>query len=165
MPETLLGAAATCSDGPVTLVPTGRLHAAPSAMLQTLTAAFDIVPSAGQSLRPRGPTTGDAEVLLLAAPGLAGGGADAGARRAPPRATLLDGADATVEQAMAGPDGATLAHVAATRRFRPDSPLFLLAEMADGPLTVHDLERLKVAPYRPDPVRLRVRSPRAGRRR
>jgi len=49
---------------------------------------------------------------------------------------------------MAGLDGATLAHVAAHGRFRPDSPLFSSLEMADGPLTVHDLERLQVAPYR-----------------
>ena len=49
---------------------------------------------------------------------------------------------------MAALDGATLAHVAAHGRFRPDSPLFSSLEMADGPLTVHDLERLRVAPYR-----------------
>ena len=152
MQETLLGAAADMlPDGPVTLVPTGRLHAAPWAMLPTLTGrAFDVVPSAGQWLRTREVRQPvDAKVLLLAAPGLAGGGAEmpvlAGHHQG---ATLLDGADATVERAMAGLDGATLAHVAAHGRFRPDSPLFSSLEMADGPLTVHDLERLKVAPYR-----------------
>jgi CHAT domain-containing protein len=31
---------------------------------------------------------------------------------------------------------------------RGDSPLFSALEMADGPLTVHDLERLRNAPYR-----------------
>ncbi len=88
-------------------------------------------------------------MLLLAAPGLGSGGSEvpllAGRH---PGATFLVGQDATVEKAMAGLDGATLAHLAAHGRFRPDSPLFSSLEMADGPLTVHDLERLKVAPYR-----------------
>ena len=152
MQEALFGPAADLlPDGPITLVPTGRLHAAPWAMLPTLAGrAFDVVPSAGQWLRVRevGPPA-DPKVLLLAAPGLGSGGAEvpvlAGHH---PGATLLDGAGATVEQAMAGLDGATLAHVAAHGRFRPDSPLFSSLEMADGPLTVHDLERLQVAPYR-----------------
>jgi len=150
--ETLLGPAAdTLPDGPVTLVPTGRLHAAPWAMLPTLTGrAFDVVPSAGQWLRAREvQPPADAKVLLLAAPGLGSGGAEVpvlvGHHEG---ATLLDGSDATVERAMAGLDGATLAHVAAHGRFRPDSPLFSSLELADGPLTVHDLERLKAAPYR-----------------
>ena len=150
--EALLGPAADLlPDGPVTLVPTGRLHAAPWAMLPTLAGrAFDVVPSAGQWLRAREVRPpADARVLLLAAPGLGSGGAEvpvlAGHH---PDAALLDGVDATVERAMAGLDGATLAHVAAHGRFRPDSPLFSSLEMADGPLTVHDLERLRVAPYR-----------------
>ena len=150
--KTLLGAAVDLlPDGPVTLVPTGRLHAAPWALLPTLAdRAFDVVPSAGQWLRAREvrPPAAD-KVLLLAAPGLGGGGAEvpvlAGHH---PGATVLEGADATVVQAMAALDGATLAHVAAHGRFRPDSPLFSSLEMADGPLTVHDLERLRVAPYR-----------------
>ncbi len=150
--EALLGPAADLlPEGPVTLVPTGRLHAAPWAMLPTLAGrAFDVVPSAGQWLRVREVRPpADAKVLLLAAPGLGGGGAEvpvlAGHH---PGATLLDGVEATVERAMAGLDGASLAHVAAHGRFRPDSPLFSSLEMADGPLTVHDLERLRAAPYR-----------------
>ena len=138
-------------EGPVTLVPTGRLHAAPWALLPTLAARpFGVVPSAGQWLRAREVRPpADQKVLLLAAPGLGSGGAEvpvlAGRH---PSAALLEGADATVDQAMAALDGATLAHVAAHGRFRPDSPLFSSLEMADGPLTVHDLERLRVAPYR-----------------
>ena len=45
-------------------------------------------------------------------------------------------------------DGARLAHVAAHGKFRADSPLFSSLELADGPLTVHDLERMKAAPHR-----------------
>jgi CHAT domain-containing protein len=60
----------------------------------------------------------------------------------------LTGAAATVEAALVALDGARLAHVAAHGRFRADSPLFSALDLADGPLTVHDLERLKVAPHR-----------------
>jgi hypothetical protein len=150
--ETLLGPAVDLlPDGPITLVPTGRLHAAPWALLPTLAARpFGVVPSAGQWLRAREVRPpADPKVLLLAAPGLGSGGAEvpvlAGRH---PGAALLEGDDATVDRAMAALDGATLAHLAAHGRFRPDSPLFSSLEMADGPLTVHDLERLRVAPYR-----------------
>ncbi|MFC7503177.1 CHAT domain-containing protein, partial [Nocardioides sp. GCM10030258] len=43
---------------------------------------------------------------------------------------------------------ADLVHLAAHGRFRADSPLFSALDLADGPLTVHDLERLQRAPYR-----------------
>ena len=49
---------------------------------------------------------------------------------------------------MAGLDGAASPTSRRTGTSGPDSPLFSSLEMADGPLTVHDLERLKVAPYR-----------------
>jgi CHAT domain-containing protein len=45
-------------------------------------------------------------------------------------------------------DGAWLAHVAAHGTFRADSPLFSALWLDDGPLTVHDFERLRRAPYR-----------------
>jgi len=150
--DVLLGPAADLlPDGPVVISPTGRLHAAPWSLLPGLSdRAFLLVPSAAQWLRaravqePRYPN-----VFLLAAPGLGSGGSEVPllAERHP-GATLLQGKEATVENAMAGLDGASLAHVAAHGHFRPDSPLFSSLEMSDGPLTVHDLERLKVAPYR-----------------
>jgi len=148
----LLGTAADLlPDGPVTVAPTGRLHAAPWGLLPTMMErSFGIVPSAAQWLRAREvrpPSKGP--VVLMAAPGLGSGGSEVPllATRHP-GAVLLEGGDATIEKAMTALDGATLAHVAAHGRFRPDSPLFSSLEMADGPLTVHDLERLRVAPYR-----------------
>lgn len=150
--DALLGPAADLlPDGPVVISPTGRLHAAPWALLPSLVnRPFSLVPSAAQWMRARAVRPPKkSRVLLLAAPGLGSGGSEVPllvSRH--PGATLLLGKEATVENAMAGLDGASLAHIAAHGHFRPDSPLFSSLEMADGPLTVHDLERLKVAPYR-----------------
>ena len=60
---------------------------------------------------------------------------------------LRDGA-ATVDDAMGALDGAGLAHIAAHGHFRADSPLFSSLDLADGPLAVHDFERLDRAPHR-----------------
>ncbi|MEO9324060.1 CHAT domain-containing tetratricopeptide repeat protein [Nocardioides sp. C4-1] len=149
--ELLGDAAGRLPDGPVTVVPTGRLHGVPWALLPALAGRpFAVVPSAAQWLRAhtvRAPT--GAPLVLLAGPGLGTGGAEvpvlAGRR---PGAVLLDGDRATVGAAMAALDGAALAHVAAHGRFRADSPLFSALELADGPLTVYDLERLDRAPHR-----------------
>ena len=45
-------------------------------------------------------------------------------------------------------DGAWLAHIAAHGTFRADNPLFSSIQLDDGPLTVHDFERLGRAPHR-----------------
>jgi len=44
-------------------------------------------------------------------------------------------------------DGAKLAHLAAHGHFRQDSPMFP-SVLDDGPLVVHDFERLHRAPHR-----------------
>jgi hypothetical protein len=144
-------AARLIPDGPVVLAPTARLHGVPWALLPTLAdRPFSIVPSAGQWLRarevrrPRRRRT-----LLVAGPALESGGAEVPvlAERFAD-AVLLDGTSATVESVLTGLDGADLAHLAAHGRFRADSPLFSALDLADGALTVHDLERLRRAPYR-----------------
>ena len=43
-------------------------------------------------------------------------------------------------------EGSSIAHVAAHGRLRTDNPLLSSLEMADGPLTVYDLERLDRVP-------------------
>ncbi len=149
--QTLLGdVAGLLPDGPVVVVPTAKLHGVPWALLPALAdRPFTVTPSAAQWVRASDavPTTG--RVALLAGPGLGTGGAEVPvlARRRPD-AIHLAGADATVEAALRALDGARLAHIAAHGRFRADSPLFSSLELADGPLTVHDLERLTAAPHR-----------------
>lgn len=140
-------------DGPVVLTPTARLHGLPWAILPALTdRPFSVVPSAGQWLRARDRRRSSRDrrrTLLVAGPGLDTGGAEVPLlASAHPDAVLLDGSDATLEAVMAGLDGADLVHLAAHGHFRADSPLFSSLDLADGPLTVHDLERVRRAPYR-----------------
>ncbi|WP_406130311.1 CHAT domain-containing protein [Streptomyces canus] len=150
--ELLLGpAAAQLGSGPVVVVPPGRLHRVPWALLPSLRErVFSVSPSASSWLRAREtvPPPGGRQVLVRG-PGLATGGAEvpelAGRHGS---ATVLEYDDARVPRVLAELDGAALAHIAAHGTFRADSPLFSALRMADGPLIVHDFERLDRSPYR-----------------
>ena len=101
------------------------------------------------------PTTGTAaptdrfggQVVLAYGPGLPHAEAEIDdlAQRYP-LAKPLVGADATAQAVAEALDGAQLAHIAAHGRFRSDNPLFSSLELADGPLTVYDLEGIRQAP-------------------
>ncbi|MEU6455841.1 CHAT domain-containing protein [Streptomyces sp. NPDC047065] len=224
--ELLLGpAAAHLGSGPVVVVPPGRLHRVPWALLPALRErVLSVSPSASSWLRASdtAPPPGGRQVLVRG-PGLASGGAEvtelaerygaagapgratpgvaapvattpgapgAGAYRGPegrtdgtpdraegtpgrtgrglgpadgygvpgggagaldrpvPRPSVLEGDAARVPRVLRELDGAALAHIAAHGTFRADSPLFSSLRMADGPLIVHDLERLDRSPYR-----------------
>ncbi|MEU6769902.1 CHAT domain-containing protein [Streptomyces sp. NPDC046759] len=150
--ELLLGeAAAHLGPGPVVVVPPGALHRVPWALLPALRErVLSVSPSAGSWLRAREtePPPGGRHVLVRG-PGLATGGAEvpelAGRHGT---ATVLEGEDARVPCVLDHLDGAALAHLAAHGTFRADSPLFSALRMADGPLIVHDFERLARSPYR-----------------
>jgi hypothetical protein len=60
----------------------------------------------------------------------------------------LAGRSATAARVLAAIDGTGLAHIAAHGTFRADSPMFSSLRLADGPMTVHDVERLRRAPFR-----------------
>ncbi|MER5544059.1 CHAT domain-containing protein [Streptomyces sp. NPDC002589] len=150
--ELLLGgAAAQLGSGPVVIVPPGALHRVPWALLPALRdRVLSVSPSAGSWLRAHetGPPPGGRQ-LLVRGPGLATGGAEV------PEladrygtATVLEGDEAQVPRVLEHLDGAALAHLAAHGTFRADSPLFSALRMADGPLIVHDFERLTRSPYR-----------------
>ncbi len=149
--DTLLGdAVSRLGDGPVVVSPTSRLHATPWALLPALAdRPVSVAPSAALWLRARGAEQSAGARVLIAGPGLETGGAeiDVLADRHPTSVLLRDGA-ATVERSLAALDGAGVAHVAAHGRFREDSPMFSSLDLDDGPLTVHDLERLDRAPHR-----------------
>jgi CHAT domain-containing protein len=61
--------------------------------------------------------------------------------------TLTHG-EATVQNVVRAFDGADQVHIAAHGRFRDDNPLFCSLELADGNVTVYDLERLSRVPQR-----------------
>jgi CHAT domain-containing protein len=62
-------------------------------------------------------------------------------------ATVLEEGDAATQRVLKEIDGCRVAHIAAHGDFRADSPMFSSLRLDDGPLTVHDLERLRRAPH------------------
>jgi tetratricopeptide (TPR) repeat protein len=150
--EALLGPAVRyLGDGEVIIVPPGRLHAIPWALLPALgDRVVSVAPSARAWLRARAvPPPSHRHVTLVRGPGLLTAGAEV-PQIAPlyENPTVLAGPAATTRQVLRSLEGAWLAHIAAHGTFRADSPLFSSLRMADGPLTVYDFEQLSRAPYR-----------------
>jgi tetratricopeptide (TPR) repeat protein len=150
--EALLGPAVEhLGDGEVVIIPSGRLHAVPWSLLPALRdRTVTVAPSVASWLRATStPKPKHDKVALVAGPGLETDGAevhDVAARY--PGATLLTGDAATAENVLAALEGASLAHIAAHGTFRADNALFSSLRLADGELTVHDLERLHHPPHR-----------------
>lgn len=147
--DRLLVAPLGLDTGEVVIVPTGALHGLPWGALPGLaTRSVTIAPSAGlwtdgrrRSRQPRG------RVVLATGPGVPGGTEEVAAlRNVYPDARALAGAAATAPAVLDALADADLAHLAAHGTFRADSPLFSSLLLADGPLTVYDLERLRAVP-------------------
>jgi hypothetical protein len=137
---------------PVVVAPPSSLQVAPWGLLPSLAGRpVSQTPSAALWLRTARPSRRDpgGRDLLVGGPGLPAGGRELVelARRRPGAVVLGEGS-ATVERALAAMDGASLVHVVAHGEFRRDNPMFSSLMLDDGPLTVHDLERLTVAPRR-----------------
>ncbi len=64
-----------------------------------------------------------------------------------PRARMLHGPASTAPAVAQALEGSHLAHVAAHGTFRADNPQFSSLELADGPLTVYDLEQISRPPH------------------
>ena len=151
----LLGAevARWVADRPVVVSPTSALHAAPWGLLPVLAGVpHSVVPSGRLWLRAReraGVPSGSGRSVFVSGPGLTTGGAEIDVV-APhyAAAVVLRHEAATVDATLEALDGAALAHVAAHGHFRADSPLFSSLDLADGPLLVHDFERMATPPYR-----------------
>jgi CHAT domain-containing protein len=150
--DAILGpAAAQLRDRPVVVVPPGKLHAIPWALLPALgDRVFSVAPSAQAWMRAQAARPPNRRHVALArGPGLITDGAEV------PliadlynEVTVLSDGDATAARVLSAIDGAWLAHIAAHGRFRADSPLFSSLHLHDGPLTVYDFEQLRRAPYR-----------------
>jgi tetratricopeptide (TPR) repeat protein len=138
-------------DRPLVVVPTGSLRSTPWPLLPSCAGRpVTVAPSAAMWLRAASRPQERLDVgrvVLVCGPRLEGAAAEiAELNRAYPSAARLDGPNATVEATLAALDGADVAHVAAHGRLRADNPLFSALELADGPLTAYDLERLPRAP-------------------
>ncbi|PZF81861.1 CHAT domain-containing protein [Jiangella anatolica] len=150
--QTMLGPAVReLGDGPVVLVPPSTMQSVPWGALPALRDRdVTVAPSATAWLRARTSVPPeDKAVALIAGADLASSGAEVGVLAGVyPDATVLTGGDATADAALAALDGAWLAHIGAHGRYRGDNPMFSSLELADGPLTVFDIERLQAPPYR-----------------
>ena len=150
--SSLLGsAAAELGDGPVIVIPPGRLQAVPWTLMPSLhDRAVTVAPSALTWVRARHKRPpAHRRVALVVGPGLVTGGAEVAQMRSGyPESVMLGNGSATAENVLGALDGAWLAHIAAHGTFRADNPMFSSLRLDDGPLTVHDFERLARAPYR-----------------
>ncbi len=139
----------TIGDAPLVLVPTGTLHALPWAALPSLRGRpLVVAPSLSVWLDlARLPVSRRRKTVVVAGPRLRHSRTEvrdvAALLRRP---IVLQGKAATAELALAALDGAALAHIACHGHFRSDSPLFSSLELADGPLNVYELQRLRHAP-------------------
>lgn len=142
----LLGAALD-GDGPVVVVPTAALAAVPWAALPSLRGRdVEVAPTLSLWCRAPVPYNGSGE-LVVAGPGLPHAEEEAAQVAAlRPDATVLAGEGATAEQVLAALDGAHTAHLACHGTWRAENPLFSALLLHDGPLTVHDLARVRRMP-------------------
>jgi tetratricopeptide (TPR) repeat protein len=150
--SSLLGsAAAELGDGPVIVIPPGRLQAVPWTLMPSLRdRAVTVAPSTltwARARHKRPPA--HRRVALVVGPGLITEGAEVAQLHSRyPESVMLGHGSATAEHVLGALDGAWLAHIAAHGTFRADNPMFSSLRLDDGPLTVHDFERLGRAPYR-----------------
>jgi tetratricopeptide (TPR) repeat protein len=135
-------------DRPLVVVPTGDLHALPWPVLPSLVGRSTVVaPSARLWQRASRGSRRSGRVALVAGPHLDHAEAEIAALAdGYPKAVVLTGAAATADAVSKAIDGASLAHLATHGHFRSDNPQFSALELADGPLTVYDLERLSEPP-------------------
>ncbi|MGH9269938.1 MAG: CHAT domain-containing protein, partial [Ilumatobacteraceae bacterium] len=140
------------SDRPLVIVPTGALHGVPWTALEVLRGrSVSVSPSlsgwsaGGRAARARADRRRRAG--FVAGPGLRFADHEvhtlATAYRRP---AVLTGSDATAERCLALLDRCDLVHLACHGAFRRDNPLFSTLTLADGPVTVYDLERVDELP-------------------
>jgi hypothetical protein len=140
----LLRALPELGDRRLILVPTGALHSVPWSALPSCSGRpVTVSPSATlwrSAARHRATELG--AVSVAAGPGLAGAYEEAHAVAALHRTTPLVGEAATVEAVLKAVETSDVLHLAAHGRLAVDQPLLSHLRLHDGPLVVHDLERL-----------------------
>ncbi len=97
--------------------------------------------------RPHPPRQGKRRSVVIAGPGLAGAEHEASAIGSLyPSGQVLSGDAAEVAAVLAILEGASIAHIAAHASFRADNGLWSSLQLADGVLTVYELEQLRRPP-------------------
>lgn len=135
-------------DRDLVVVPTGQLHSVPWSVLPSCAGRPVVVaPSATLWHAACGrPAVASGPAVVAAGPGLAGAREEAAAIAGIHGCTPLLDSAATADAVLAALPAADLAHLAAHGRLVPDNPLFSSLRFADGPVVVHDLERLRQVP-------------------
>jgi len=144
----------TIGERHLVVVPTGKLHGLPWSLLPSCHGRpVSVAPSAHTWLRAAvdaeaaSSPTSMPRTVLVAGPGLpAAVGEISSLAAGYDDATCLVGKQASVAVVLAALEGAECAHLAAHGRFRDDNPQFSAVTLADGPLTVFDLEGLRRPP-------------------
>ena len=146
--ERLLPARLRPSTRPVVIVPTGMLHGLPWGVLPALRGrTVSVTPSlTGWAIARRRDEPAE-RVVLIAGPALAHADAEVAALPVVhPAAAVFVGEEATADRCLDAIGRSDLAHLACHGAYRSDNPLFSTLRLADGALTVYDLERCKAMP-------------------
>ncbi len=136
-------------EAPLVVVPARDTHRLPWSALHD--GPVSAAPSATLwvSSRIRAAAAADGGVVAVAGPGLAGAEAEVAAVAAVhPSAVVLGSRSSTVAAVTGAIDGSDLVHFACHGQLRADNPTFSALQLADGPLTVHDLDQRGIAPRR-----------------
>ncbi|TWF94877.1 CHAT domain-containing protein [Saccharopolyspora dendranthemae] len=132
------------------VVPTGRLHLLPWAVLPACRGtAVTVSPSIrcwlGGAARARAADPAGAKVWV-AGPHLDHAETEVAALQRRNGGRVLTGARARTDLVLSELDGARVAHLAAHGHFRDDQPLLSCLDLDDGPLYAHDLDGLRRSP-------------------
>jgi CHAT domain-containing protein len=132
----------------IVIVPTGSLHGVPWGVIPALTARpVTIATSASAWLQRRQADRRVDGAVFAAGPDLPGGRAEVELLAKRNGASRLTGRNATARKVLVAIESAGVVHLAAHGTFRPDNPMFSSLRLADGPLTVYDLESLRRVPH------------------
>ncbi|MCA2219242.1 CHAT domain-containing protein [Jidongwangia harbinensis] len=146
--ELVLGAtAAEAGDRPLVVIPTGALQSLPWSVLPSCVGRpVTVAPSATLWHQAAAASAEPMPRRVAVGFGLPGAVIEAETVGALHRTAALVDEAATVGAVTRAMNGAGLAHIAAHGRVQPQNPLFSSLMLADGPLTVYDIERLDRMP-------------------
>nr|WP_239029349.1 CHAT domain-containing protein [Pseudonocardia acidicola] len=147
--ETLVRPLGVDPDAPLVVVPTADTHRIPWSALHQ--GPVVVAPSASvwAETRIRATARRQQRVVLVAGPGLPGAEHEVAAvADCYPAPAVLVPPDATVSATADALAAADLAHLACHGHLRTDNPTFSALALADGLLTVHELDLRGIAPHR-----------------